>query len=129
MTLHNNLFCHRLSDHLHCTNRAFTYIALRKDMSLSSTKTSNIQKKCSQRNITQKQLEPGPQPAKNFGGRVTSGNGCDVIDVQSTMMRPFCYINSPTVVEEPFSQWEAMGVRRGEMVTSHLEIGIRTKYV
>jgi len=32
VTLHNNLFCDRLSDHLHCANRLFTY-ALRKDMS------------------------------------------------------------------------------------------------
>jgi len=31
-TLHNNLFCHRLSDYLHCTNRPFTYV-LRKDIS------------------------------------------------------------------------------------------------
>jgi len=32
VTMHNNLFCHRLSDHLHCTNRPFTYV-LRKYMS------------------------------------------------------------------------------------------------
>ena len=30
--LHNNLFCHRLSDGRHCTSRPFTYV-LRKDMS------------------------------------------------------------------------------------------------
>jgi len=35
---------------------------------------------------------PGPQPAKNFGrGKVTFGNDYDVIDMQSTMMRLFCY--------------------------------------
>jgi len=35
-------------------------------------------------------LRTGPQQAKNFGGEaeVTFGN---VIDVQSIMMRPFCY--------------------------------------
>jgi len=34
----------------------------------------------------------GPQPAKNFrGAEVTFGNYYDAIDVQSTMMRPFCY--------------------------------------
>jgi len=33
-----------------------------------------------------------PQPAKNFGGaEVTFGNDYDVIDVQSNMMRLFCY--------------------------------------
>jgi len=33
----------------------------------------------------------GPQPAKNFGGaEVTFGNDDDVIDMQSTVMRPFC---------------------------------------
>jgi len=30
VTLHNNIFCHWLSEHLHCTNRPFTYV-LRKD--------------------------------------------------------------------------------------------------
>ena len=37
-TLHNNLFCHRLSDYLHCTNRPFTYV-LRKDMSTPGAKS------------------------------------------------------------------------------------------
>jgi len=32
VTLHNNVFCHRLYDHLHCKNRPFTYV-LRKNMS------------------------------------------------------------------------------------------------
>jgi len=32
VTLHNNLFCYRPSDHLHCTNRAFTH-GLREYMS------------------------------------------------------------------------------------------------
>jgi len=35
MTIHNNIFCHRHSDHLHSTNCPFTY-ALRKDMSTLS---------------------------------------------------------------------------------------------
>jgi len=34
----------------------------------------------------------GPQPKKNFGNaEITFGNDYDVIDVQSNMMRPFCY--------------------------------------
>ena len=38
-------------------------------------------------------LRTGPQQAKNFGGEaeVTFGNDNGVIDVQSIMMRPFCY--------------------------------------
>jgi len=53
-------FFHKLSDHLHCTNRPFTYV-LRKDMSTLSRpqiKMYTVQKKRSQRNITQKQLKP-----------------------------------------------------------------------
>jgi len=38
VTLHNNLFCHRLSDHLHCTNRPFIYV-LRRDMSTLSRRS------------------------------------------------------------------------------------------
>ena len=46
MTLHSNIFYHRLSDHLHCTNRPFTYV-LRKDIStLSQIKTYIALKKC-----------------------------------------------------------------------------------
>ena len=41
MRLHKNIFCHRLSDHLHCTNRPFTY-ALRKDMSMHSNANQNV---------------------------------------------------------------------------------------
>jgi len=57
--LHNNLFRHRLSDGLHCTSRPFTYV-LRKDMStlISQIKMYTVKKNCSQRNITQEQLEP-----------------------------------------------------------------------
>jgi len=37
-------------------------------------------------------LRPGSQPAKNFGwSKAPFGNDHDVIDVQSTMMRLFCY--------------------------------------
>ena len=41
VTSHNNLFCHRLSDHLHCTNRPFTY-ALRKDICLHILADPNV---------------------------------------------------------------------------------------
>jgi len=40
VTLHNNLFCHRLSDHLHCTNCPFTYV-LRKDLSVLSRRSKS----------------------------------------------------------------------------------------
>jgi len=35
VTLHNSIFAHTLSDHLHCTNRPFTHV-LRNDMSTLS---------------------------------------------------------------------------------------------
>jgi len=42
VTLRNNLFCHKFSDYLHCTNRPFTYV-LRKDTStLSPLKTYTV---------------------------------------------------------------------------------------
>jgi len=49
--LHNNLFCHRLSDHLHCTNRPFTFV-LRK-VCLHSLADQNVHRLeiWSQRNI------------------------------------------------------------------------------
>jgi len=59
VTLHNNLLCVIHSYHLHCTNRPFIYV-LRKDICLHSLADQNAHRleNCSQRNITQKQLEP-----------------------------------------------------------------------
>ena len=55
---HYHLYCHRLSDHLRCTNRPFTYV-LRKDRSTLSRRSKRTPfRKNVQRNITQKQLEP-----------------------------------------------------------------------
>jgi len=47
--------------------------------------------------------------SENFREGVTFGNDYDVIDVRSTMIRPcfFVMMSLPTVVEEPFSKWEA----------------------
>jgi len=56
----------------------------------------------------------GPQPAKNFGGvKVTFGNDYDVIDVQSTMIRLFCYDQLTNIGGGTFFIVGAMGVRRG----------------
>ena len=40
-TTQQYIFCHRLSDYLHCTNRPFTH-ALRKDMSIHSLTDQNV---------------------------------------------------------------------------------------
>jgi len=56
VTLHNNLFCQGLYDHLHCTNRTFTYV-LKKDTLSRKSKRTPFTKKCSQQIITQKQLD------------------------------------------------------------------------
>jgi len=58
VTLHNNLFYHGLSDHIHCSNRPFTYVLRKDTLTLSRIKTYTVYKKCSQRIITQKQPEP-----------------------------------------------------------------------
>jgi len=48
--------------------------------------------------------QTGPQPRKNFGGgKVTFSNHYDLIDVQSTMMRLFCYDQLPNIGGGTFS--------------------------
>ena len=47
------------------------------------------------------------------GGKVTFGNDYDVIDVQSTMMRLFCYDQLTNIGGGTFFIVGAMGVHRG----------------
>ena len=58
----------------------------------------------------------GPQPEKNFGGgaEVTFGNDYDVIEVQSNMMRLFCYDQLTNSDGGTFFIMGAMGVHRRE---------------
>jgi len=59
-TLHNNLFCHRISYHLHCTYWLFAYV-LRKDMSTLSRRSDQSVHRLEKMFSTKyhaKQLEP-----------------------------------------------------------------------
>ena len=69
---------------------------------------------CPRHHLTSSRPWAGPQPEKNFrGAEVTFGNDYAVIDVQSNMMRLFCYDQLTNSGGGTFFIVGAMGVRRG----------------